>query len=143
VINIVDGAVVQTTPTQSAYTITNPAFFPQAGVPIPRSACSRPKAPRVRSLGHLSHRLQPARTDPVTVGHRFDRQLPKNTTLSVNYINSRGTHILRTVDINTPLPGTFNPLNPAAPGILTAQPPEFYEALRDRGIYKQSQLIFI
>ncbi len=50
----------------------------------------------------------------------FDRQLPKNTTLSMNYINSRGVHSFQTVNINTPLPlpGTnvpaYSPANPSA-----------------------------
>ncbi len=35
-----------------------------------------------------------------------DRQLPKSTTVSVNFINSRGVHMLRTRNINAPLPGT-------------------------------------
>jgi hypothetical protein len=36
-----------------------------------------------------------------------ERQLFSRTTLSVNFVNSRGTHLLRTVDINAPLPGTY------------------------------------
>ena len=36
-----------------------------------------------------------------------ERQLPRNTTMAVNYTNSRGLHLLRTRDINAPLPGTY------------------------------------
>jgi hypothetical protein len=35
-----------------------------------------------------------------------DLQLLKSTTLSVNFINSRGVHMLRTRNIHTPFPGT-------------------------------------
>ena len=42
----------------------------------------------------------------------IDRQLPKNITLSINYINTHGIHQLRTVNINTPLIGTYNPSHP-------------------------------
>jgi hypothetical protein len=35
-----------------------------------------------------------------------ERQLPRNTTLAVNFTNSRGVHLLRSRDINAPLPGS-------------------------------------
>ena len=37
----------------------------------------------------------------------LERQLKWNTTVAVNYTNSRGLHLLRSRDINAPLPGTF------------------------------------
>ena len=37
----------------------------------------------------------------------FDRQLPKNTTMSVNFMLSRGIHELLTRNINAPLDGTY------------------------------------
>jgi hypothetical protein len=37
----------------------------------------------------------------------LERALPKKSTLAVNLINSRGDHVLRTRDINAPLPGTY------------------------------------
>ena len=37
----------------------------------------------------------------------FDRQLPRNTTVSVNYMLSRGIHEALTRDINAPLDGTY------------------------------------
>ena len=142
-INIVDGAVVQTTPTQSAYTITNPAFFPQAGVPIPPLSVLEAQSP-TSEIGLATYHIDSSLHAPTQLQSAigFDRQLPKNTTLSVNYINSRGTHILRTVDINTPLPGTFNPLNPAASGYPYGAAAGIYELYETGGIYKQSQLIF-
>jgi hypothetical protein len=72
----------------------------------------------------------------------IDRQLPKNTTLSVNYINSRGEHILQTVDTNTPLPGTYNPLNPAAAVYPLGAAAGLYELYETSGDYKQNQLVF-
>ena len=38
-----------------------------------------------------------------------DRQLSRNTTVSVNYMNSHGVHLLLQNDINAPLPGTYTP----------------------------------
>jgi len=49
-----------------------------------------------------------------------ERQLPHSTTVSATYTNNRGEHLQQTVPINTPLPGTFNPLLPlgAANGVF-------------------------
>ena len=40
----------------------------------------------------------------------IERQLPFNSTLAVTLTDSHGEHLLRSRDINAPLPGTFNPL---------------------------------
>ena len=41
-----------------------------------------------------------------------ERQLPQSTTVAVTYTNNRSDHLSQTVPINTPFPGTFNPLLP-------------------------------
>jgi len=41
-----------------------------------------------------------------------ERQLPKATTVAVTYTYNRAEHLAQSVDINTPLPGSFNPLLP-------------------------------
>jgi Carboxypeptidase regulatory-like domain len=79
-----------------------------------------------------------------------DRQLPKNVTLSINLTDTRGNHAMRDVDINTPVPGTYNPLNPSAavyPLALVVNPVthqaygngivDLYES---SGLWKQIQL---
>ena len=43
-----------------------------------------------------------------------DRQVGKNTTVSLNYMNSHGDHLLLEDDINAPLPGTYNPAVPGS-----------------------------
>lgn len=43
-----------------------------------------------------------------------ERQLPYKFTLATTFISSRTLHMLRTRNINTPLPGTFNPLIPGS-----------------------------
>jgi len=45
-----------------------------------------------------------------------ERQLPLNSTVSLTYTNTHAEHYMQTVPINTPLPGTFNPLLPLGPG---------------------------
>jgi hypothetical protein len=62
----------------------------------------------------------------------MERQLASKTTLSLNFINSRGTHILRTTDINAPLPGTDVRPYGAVGDIYDYQ---------STGIYKQTQLM--
>ncbi len=124
---------------QLAYTITNPTFFPQAGVPVPPLSTIETPANAVASATyHIDPALQAPRLQQGAIG--IDRQLPKNVTMSVMYINSRGTHVLRTVDINTPFPGTYfgpgtgvYPFGTAA-GVLND--------FQSDGIYKQQQLIF-
>ena len=41
-----------------------------------------------------------------------ERQLPRNTTLALNYTFNRSSHLAQTVPINTPMPGTYDPLLP-------------------------------
>ena len=37
-----------------------------------------------------------------------ERQLPHNNTLAVTYTNAHALHVLRSEDINAPLPGTYS-----------------------------------
>jgi hypothetical protein len=62
----------------------------------------------------------------------LERSLPARSSLSVNFVNSRGDHTLRTRDINAPLPGTGTLPYPANGPIYQ------YET---SGIFKQTQLI--
>jgi hypothetical protein len=67
-----------------------------------------------------------------------ERQLPKNTTVSVSYVNSHGLHELRSQDINAPLQGTYTrpgtgvfPYGNVGPILL----------VESSGVYNQNQLI--
>lgn len=62
----------------------------------------------------------------------LERQLPANTTLAVTYTNSRGLHILRSNDINAPLPGS---------GVFPLGQPNPLFLMESSGIYNQNQLI--
>ena len=80
-----------------------------------------------------------------------DRQLPGRTQVSINYVNTRGVHVLRERDINAPLPGTYiGPLPgsdvPVDPGVRpyagTGVPGaggDIYQ-YETSGIFKQTQL---
>jgi len=61
-----------------------------------------------------------------------ERALPARSSLSVNFVNSRGDHVLRTRDVNAPLPATGMLPYPGIGPIYQ------YET---SGIYKQTQII--
>ena len=86
--------------TQQQYIVTNPDFYPN--VP-PVSQLSQflttQKTYEIASNLRAPYILQSALT--------VERQLPRNTTLSVSYLNSHGLHEFRSQDINAPLLGTY------------------------------------
>ena len=123
---------------QLAYTITNPAFFPQAGVPVPATSALETPANQVAAgTFHIAPGFQAPRLQQGAIG--IDRQLPKNVTMSVMYINSYGTHQLRTVDINTPFPGTYT--GPGTGVYPFGQAAGVDYQYQSDGIFKQNQLI--
>jgi hypothetical protein len=73
-----------------------------------------------------------------------ERQLLSHTTLAVNFVNSRGIHDLRTVDINAPIvaAGQLPPL--VNPGFQVIRPYAYNGDIYDyqsTGIFKQTQLL--
>jgi hypothetical protein len=87
---------------QQSYTVLNPDFFPL----IP-SAATLASFAVPSSVYQLSGGLQA----PYTLQSVFsvERQLPHNLTIATSYINIRTLHVLRTRQLNAPLPGTFVP----------------------------------
>jgi hypothetical protein len=70
----------------------------------------------------------------------IERQLPRNRTVAVTYTNSHGVHILRSRNINAPLPGTYDPQDPAS-GIRPYGGQGNIYQYESSGIFNQSQLI--
>ncbi|HZL56473.1 MAG TPA: TonB-dependent receptor, partial [Bryobacteraceae bacterium] len=66
----------------------------------------------------------------------LERSLPGRTTLSVNLVDSRGVHTLRTRDINAPLPGTYTGIGTGILPYAGFGPIYQYET---SGLYKQLQ----
>jgi hypothetical protein len=87
---------------QQQYVIQNPNFFPT--VPTPAQLGTQPQA---STWYDLDNKLRAPYLIQSAIG--VERQLPANTTLAVTYTNSHALHLLRTVNINTPLPGTTTP----------------------------------
>jgi carboxypeptidase family protein len=116
---------------QQQFVITNPDFFPS--IPTLNGLQATPQVVQeISSNLRAPYILQSS----VTV----ERQLPANTTLAVTYTNSRGLHILRSNDINAPLPGSFLAGVPGS-GVFPFGEPNPLFLMESSGIYKQNQLI--
>ncbi|HVO96601.1 MAG TPA: carboxypeptidase regulatory-like domain-containing protein [Bryobacteraceae bacterium] len=125
---------------QVSYIVTNPTFYPAAGVPIP-PVSTLPLAGstvyHVDSDLHVPTQLQSA------VG--IDRQLPHNVSVSFNYLNTRGTHTLLPYNMNAPYPGTYIPPSPGVPAqgeYPFGQAAGIQQLYGANGVYRQNQLIF-
>ncbi len=93
--------------TQTSYTVYNPNFY-LSNIPSPASLSSGQN-----TIYRVDPNLRADYSIQSAIG--VERQLPKSTTASLTYTNTRGEHYLQTVPINSPLPGTFNPLLPLGP----------------------------
>jgi Carboxypeptidase regulatory-like domain/TonB dependent receptor len=83
---------------QQQYIVTSPDFFPN--VPNLSSLTATPQ-----TIWQVDSHLHAPYVAQAAIG--IDRQLPRNTSISVTYANSHGVHQLRARAINSPLPGTF------------------------------------
>ena len=90
---------------QLSYTVTNPDTFP-----FPPSIANL--TPSQNSIYSLDPKLRTDYLIQSAIG--VERQLPRNTTVAVTYTNTRAEHMQQTVPINTPLPGTYIPGQPAS-----------------------------
>jgi hypothetical protein len=90
---------------QQPYLIQDPDFYPNIPPGPPASGDLPQEAIRTMDKNlRAPYTMQTALT--------IERQLPKNTTVSLTYTNLRGVHMLRSRNINAPLPGTYNPQVP-------------------------------
>ncbi len=86
--------------TQQSYVVTNPDFYPNTpSISQLGQFLTTQKTYEIASNLRAPYIMQSAIT--------AERQLPRNTTVSVSYLNSHGLHELRSADINAPLDGTY------------------------------------
>jgi hypothetical protein len=117
------------------YTVTNPQFFPAAGVAIPGLA----QLPVLSSATfHIDDNLKAPRILQTAIG--LDRQLPKNITVSMNYLHTRGLNQLRTYDANTPFVGTYT--GPGTGVYPLGANAGIFDLYSTSGNYSQNQLMF-
>src|SRR5581483_10323387 len=88
---------------QLNYTVYNPTFYPN--IPALSSLTAGQN-----SISRIDPKLRASYAMQGAFG--VERQLPRNTTLAVTYSYNRTVHMLQTVPVNTPLPGSFNPSLP-------------------------------
>jgi uncharacterized membrane protein YgcG len=84
---------------QQQFLIQNPGFFPV--IPSLATLASSLQPQAIRQLDPNLHAPMMAQ---MAIG--VERQLPKNITVSVNYTRTHGAHVLRSRNINAPMPGT-------------------------------------
>ena len=120
---------------QITYTVSNPDFFPNvpANIVSLGATSSLPTVNRISPSLHSPYTMQAAVT--------LEQQVFKGTTLTVNYINAHGVHQFYTANINTPLPGTFDPENPQAASYPFGYDAGYIDRYESGGIFKQNELI--
>lgn len=117
---------------QQQYVVTNPDFFPAI--------------PAISALGALQTTQVTQQVDsnlraPYTLQSAFtvERQLPGGSTLAVTYTGSRGIHMLRSLDTNAPLPGTYDP-SVRGSGVFPLGSSNPLFMMTSSGVYNQHQV---
>ncbi|HEY3458798.1 MAG TPA: carboxypeptidase regulatory-like domain-containing protein [Bryobacteraceae bacterium] len=115
-ISNVETALRYNTGNQVTYTLNNPAIYDAAfDTPIPLSALSSAHVDAAQRY-QIDSTLRAPQLMQTAIG--VERQLFGKTRLSVNLMNTRGVHLLRTRNINAPLP-IIGDLPPGALGGLS------------------------
>jgi hypothetical protein len=116
------------------YQLSNPNFYSPTAIP-PVSSLNQSGLTRYQ----IDNNLRAPYIGQLAVG--LERQLPKNTTIAVNYMSSHGTHMALMRNINAPLPGSFiygTPLSGIYPYGVNGGILNNYETT---GVLNQRQLI--
>ena len=93
--------------TQQQYVVTNPDFFPN--IPSLASLATGKQPP-------VTYQLDKRLRAPYEMlgAISVEKQLPWRTSLAATYFGYHSLHVLRTVDINSPLPGSYSPGDPSS-----------------------------
>lgn len=120
---------------QQTYIVNNPDFFPTPP-PLSDLTGTATSAPTIFQIA--PNLVLPYDMDTAV---SLERQLSGKATASLTYVNSRGIHQFVANDVNAPLPGTFNPSDPAS-GVrpLGDAAGNIYN-YESAAVYKQTQLI--
>ena len=126
---------------QLQYLVSNPDFFPDIPALADLEANAAPQ-----TLRRVASGLRAPYTIQSAVG--IERQLSGNVTVALTYTNSHGVHMLRSRNINAPLPGTYVLCTDASPqpctpssGVRPLGGSENIYQYDSSGIYNQNQLI--
>ncbi len=118
---------------QQRYVVNQPEFFPT--IPPVNSLAGTATFPTI-------YQVDPSFRAPYTIesAASLERQVARNITASVTYINSHGVHQLMLRNINAPLPGTYNPANPSSGVRPFGNVGNVYQYESD-GIFNENQII--
>jgi len=124
---------------QSEYVVRNPIYY---STPTPSEIASLISS---STVSHTYYQTAPNLQAPSTMQSAvgIERQLTKNATLALTYLNSRGNRQLFIKNINAPLPGTFNPADPTSgvrPNTNLYGNANVFQ-YDSQGIFRQNQLI--
>jgi Carboxypeptidase regulatory-like domain len=86
--------------TQESYLIQNPDFFPNIPTAAALAATQQPQ-----TIQLLSSNLRAPQTYQANIG--LERQINSHARISINYIGTRGVHLIDTRDINAPINGVY------------------------------------
>jgi hypothetical protein len=108
---------------QQQFVITDPNFFPNIP-PLTGLQATPQIIEKISSTLRAPYILQSSVS--------LERQLPANISVALTYTNSHGLHVLRSNDINAPLPGS---------GVFPLGRPDPVFLMESSGLYNQNQLI--
>ncbi len=120
---------------QTQYVINNPTFYPNIPSPSQLGSASSP----------TYYSASPNLRAPYTIQSAvsLERQVTKNATVAVTYLNSIGNHQFFIRNVNAPLPGTYNP-GPPATGVRPLSSVYGNDNIfqyDSEGIFRQNELI--
>jgi hypothetical protein len=118
---------------QQQYIVSSPDFFPT--IPSFSSLIAESQVPTI-------YQIDPNLRAPYNTqaGVGLERQVAKNATVSVTYLNTHGVHQLLSRNINAPLPGTYDPTDPTSGVRPLGNPGNLYQ-YESAGLFNQNQLI--
>ncbi len=119
---------------QQQYIVTSPDFFPT--IPPLSSLIAESQVPPTNY--QIDTNLRAPYTTQAGVG--LERQMAKNATVSVTYLNTHGVHQLLSRNINAPLPGTYDPADPTSGVRPLGNLGNLYQ-YESAGLFNQNQLI--
>jgi len=99
-----ENAILNNGVNQVDYTVYNPTFFAPT---IPALSTLNAGS---NAINLVDPKLRADYSMQSAIG--VERQLPHATTVAVTFTDNRAEHLDQTIPINTPLPGSFNPLLP-------------------------------
>ena len=120
--------------TQQQYIVNSPDFLPGNIPPLNMLAGSA----TFPTLYRIAPNYQTPYVIEGAVG--LERQMTKNIKTSVTYVTTHGIHQLLTRNINAPLPGTYDPADPASGVRPFGDVGNIYQ-YESAGLYNENQLI--